>query len=230
MVDKLCNWDLYVLTFLVTYQLTYIQILIYLQWADINVSSSSYGCMSLKRRHHFRYQDKFQYFYVLFCRTAVFSCETDNNGRSGADTDFFIFTFTRIDFNLIKLMVSSHSSPEPAESFSNVWSLLPLKKFTTRNVTWFWLNNWGNSLWHEFSTLKSNRSTENKVKRGMVFQICPAANTKCKALSSVFMKRCSGAFSFLRWRRIINAKMKNNQLSNYSLWVETWAELITDTS
>lgn len=41
--------------------------------------------------------------------------------------------------------------------------------------------------------------------------------TKDKALSLVFMKRRKGVFSFWKWRCIVDAKIKNNQLSSHSL-------------
>ncbi len=72
----------------------------------------------------------------------------------------------------------------------------------------------------------------NTLTKCIAFQCCPvekqlkSANIKYKALSLIFLRWRRGAFSFSRRRRIINVKMKNNELSNHSWETEPQAVLI----
>lgn len=61
---------------------------------------------------------------------------------------------------------------------------------------------------------KLSYNTEDKVKRcvAVLFssELLIPTNTKYKALSLVFMRRCEGVVSFLTWRHIVHPKIKNN--------------------
>lgn len=56
------------------------------------------------------------------------------------------------------------------------------------------------------------------------------ANAKSKALLLIYIWRCKGAFSFLRWSYIVYVKMINNQLSNHSLGRDHGWCLVSDGS